>query len=252
MLFKYHVKNQSGTDSYGEVEGVSENEVLNKLHKQGLIVISLEKLIPNSRMSEKNHMVKFIFLTVGIFMIGSAPLYFMLRSKGTNNRSVQDVSKKGNPVINIEKNKFEGVYRAAKTIASAANVGVNFMKFNELLQNFETELSILKDKKLTGEEEKISELYGQASKMYEDSLTLWDAMIKYDVDNPSRMDYADMKVLLALRPLLAQYGIELKMDERLSKFMNFSFYILPKNSLQLIWSKAQEEIDQANRFLHQE
>ncbi|MDD4893919.1 MAG: hypothetical protein PHW54_01215 [Candidatus Omnitrophica bacterium] len=197
-------------------------------------------------------MAKLIFLTVVIMMVVSTLLYFMIRAEDAKNYSTQDVNKRENLITNIEKNKFEETYRAAKTIVSAANVGVNFMKFNELVQNLAIELSILKDKKLTGAEEKISELYNKALKMYEDSLILWDAMIKHDVDNPSRMDYTDMKVLLALRPLLSQYGIELIVDERLSKLMNFSFYIIPKNSLQLIWNKAQEEIDQANRLLYQE
>ncbi|MDP2924202.1 MAG: hypothetical protein Q8O30_10870 [Candidatus Omnitrophota bacterium] len=198
-------------------------------------------------------MAKFIFLTVGIMMIVLTPLYFIVRAKDTKNYSVQDVSKRENSMTNIKKNKFEGVYRAAKTIVSAVNVGVNFMKFNELVQNFETELSILKDKKLTGAEERISELYDQASKMYEDSLALWDAMIRHNVDKPGHMTGTDKRILLALLPMLAKYGIEVKTEETFSeRWGKSTIYFLPKNSLQLIWSKAQEEIDQANKFLHQE
>lgn len=150
----------------------------------------------------------------------------------------------------ISANEAESLYRSAKAIIGATSVGVNYQKFGELLQGLATEISIVKDKKLRENEQELLKLYEEAMRCYEDSMILWRAMIKYDVDNPGRMDYADMKMLLALQPMLARYGLELKIDERASKFMNFTFYILPKNSLQFIWGEAHKKIEQADKILY--
>src|SRR5579859_7164605 len=71
------------------------------------------------------------------------------RGDGTEAPPV-DIPKRAEVVANAPKGsisaeKFEGVYRAAKSIEGATGTGVTYLRFRELLQGLSTELSILAD-----------------------------------------------------------------------------------------------------------
>ena len=55
----------------------------------------------------------------------------------------------------INQQSFEGTNRAAKAIESSIAVGVNYIKFQELLQNLATEISIATDKIKSPEEKQL-------------------------------------------------------------------------------------------------
>lgn len=98
------------------------------------------------------------------------------------------------PAVRVDKVKPEPAYRAAKTIESSIGVGVNYQKFSELLQQFNTELSIAHDRSLTPAEREIVDFYAQAIPMYRDSLSLWALKIEkgqYLSDYGQAKDIAD-------------------------------------------------------------
>jgi hypothetical protein len=72
----------------------------------------------------------------------------------------------------IEPKEFEAAYRAARAITSAIDVGVNYQKFSELVQNFALELSLANDNASSGEKDVIA-LYTQALSTCRDAQTLW-------------------------------------------------------------------------------
>ncbi len=43
MIFKYHAKDAAGTDKSGQIEALNENDATDKLHSQGLVIISVER-----------------------------------------------------------------------------------------------------------------------------------------------------------------------------------------------------------------
>ena len=72
---------------------------------------------------------------------------------------------------------MEGAYRAAKAIEVSHRVGVNYRRFQELLQNLSTEVSIASDRATHEREKEITQKYLEAISMYRDSLSLWEMKI---------------------------------------------------------------------------
>ena len=73
----------------------------------------------------------------------------------------------------VNKEKFKDMYRATKAIQGATMAGVNYIKFGELLQNFATELLIIKDNIETDKERLIFYKYDNIYNTYKDSYEFW-------------------------------------------------------------------------------
>lgn len=82
----------------------------------------------------------------------------------------------------IDKTKFEGAYKSAKAIEGAANVNMTYAQFGQLLQNFSTEVTILKDKinAKNPSEGQAYKLYEEALNAYSASFKLWDEKIELE------------------------------------------------------------------------
>jgi Short C-terminal domain len=84
----------------------------------------------------------------------------------------QELSPKG-----IDKQKFDGVYRAAKSVKEATGVGVNFPRYSELVQTLATEVSIARDKASSPGEKALAERFARVAAAYRDAATLWQHKI---------------------------------------------------------------------------
>ena len=196
-------------------------------------------------MKRKNLIIVFLILLVIL-----VSLDIRLRFKQNANKSKQQATMTTLPAINekIDEKKFDNLYRAGKAIISATEVGVNYNKFLELVKNFASEISILRDKRLAESEQRILSFYEDALKCYEDSLILWRAIIEHHVDDLWHTTGEDENYLRSLKPMLSKYGIEVK--EKFSDLGSRNQPVLPENSFQTIWSEASKRIESANIVLY--
>ena len=113
------------------------------------------------------------------------------------------------------------------------------------MQNYSTELAILRDKNLKIKEQELLTKYEVGLKCYANSQELWKAIIHHNVDNVLSTGSYDEDVLRSLKPMLSQYGIEVT-EQRIMSRMH---PILPPNALQTIWAVCSEKIESANKIL---
>ena len=146
--------------------------------------------------------------------------------------------------------EFDSVYRVTKKIDGATNVGINYADFSELIQDFSAVIEIAKDKVSTEKEQQLLLRYEGALECYVDSLTLWRMIIRYDIDNPYKMEGSPGKEILELvTPILNKYNIEPEREVFESYGESVQVYIVPKLAVQKIWLKASSETEEANRIL---
>lgn len=143
--------------------------------------------------------------------------------------------------VRVDTKKFEGVYRAAKSIESSTEVGVPYLKFGDLLRNLATEVSIADDKAKTKKEREVLGIYSEALTMYRDSYTLW----RYKVEGAWVLSGRIMVDSAEIEHIVEKYNLH-KIDEypiadAIAKECGFSTTI-SENSFQVIWTLAHEKL----------
>jgi hypothetical protein len=123
--------------------------------------------------------------------------------------------------LRVDKVKLEQVYRSAKALESSIGVGVNYARCSELLQQFNTELSIARDKSPTPPERDVLDNYAEAIPIYRDSLALWALKIE---KGRYLSDYGPAK------ELADKYGIPRESTTTIDT----------DRGIQIIWAKAAE------------
>lgn len=79
----------------------------------------------------------------------------------------------------IDKPRYEKLYRSAKALESATQIGVNYQEFSRLLRRFNIELSLAKSgNQPSGKEKEMLKLYEEGREVYVDSFVLWASLIK--------------------------------------------------------------------------
>jgi hypothetical protein len=73
----------------------------------------------------------------------------------------------------VDQDRFEPLYRAGKAIGGSTAVGVNQMRFSELLQNLATEVLVASDRAQTDSEKRMTAAYAEAMEIYRQSLEVW-------------------------------------------------------------------------------
>lgn len=129
--------------------------------------------------------------------------------------------------IGVHKAKMEPAYLAAKAIGGSTSVGVNYAKFQELLQQFQTQLSIVADKRPTSAERAILDHYATSTAIYVDSLALWKLQI---TEGSYLSDYGPASVLKA------KYSLP----------VSSAGAIDAEAGVQAIWAKAAQEVALGN------
>lgn len=165
---------------------------------------------------------------------------------------------------------FEPVYRVAMELKSGQELGMNRAKFGELIQRLSTEVAIAKDKAESAEEQKIADGYSQVLDIYKDAAALWDVELRI----PDYKEIADESLKgqeiegSAKRILMAHHfelatiqgiPIDLYPDgstgiEKIIEMYNLpvqdeeGFRYTPRESIQIIWSKAREKNDEVDKL----
>ncbi len=170
-------------------------------------------------------------------------------TKGSGYKNIKEVIfNKVDPKDKVDKEKFERVYRAAKTLTTTIEGGISYLKLQELNQNFLTEISIAEDSVLTEKEKEVIEVYKTAYETYKICETVWRAIIKYNLD-ASGHEYPDRpaeRMLEILKPIIEQFGLALIPTK---KWPGTGLMELHTSELSKIWIVANEYIDKANAIV---
>ena len=132
----------------------------------------------------------------------------------------------------IDKTKFEPAYRSGKTLQSAVETGVNLIRYTELIQALDAEVSILKDRASGAQEKELASLYEEALRSYKDALVIWQLKVEGRADVIVRGPTLDK--------LLEPYDVAFEND------------MAPAEAtMRKIWSVASARLDRANAQLNE-
>lgn len=120
-----------------------------------------------------------------------------------------------------------------------------------MLQNLSTEISILKDSVTSEKEVELLNIYDRAQLRYQESLALWKMKIQDSGSLYERLGYICIgkSEKLAIE-LNKEYNIPISQIEGSRETLDprFDMYI-PGDSIQVIWTKAREDIEKAEAIL---
>ena len=183
----------------------------------------------------------------------------------------------GSKSPSIDQSKFEETYRAAKTLAVLTGVGVNYQKFEELLQDFATELSITGDQVASEEEKALLERYFEILSSFKDSQVLWqrktrDASSEVVILNrdfqvidqyEGQIIYKEDGSVTVADPVLSEIvqKYDLETQEKEYEFGGLrwgekrvpeTWVGIPPESIQIVWGVASQKLDEANKIYFSE
>jgi hypothetical protein len=144
---------------------------------------------------------------------------------------------KNEPTANKE--KFQSLHRAAKSVEGAASIGLSQKEFRGLLQQMATEISIVKDQNLNEKESKLCNMFSNALNFYQDSLVLWQHQQEDGTYDGSIMIRGEVK------GIAQKYGFH-------GSSPTGELFFISKDSIQILWVKAHEQISDASRILYQQ
>lgn len=145
----------------------------------------------------------------------------------------------------IDRNKFDKLYRSAKSIEGAISIGVIYPKFVELLQNCASEILIIKNEDMTPEELKLFNIYVEALGIFSDSLKIWKNGIegaKYDWIPKGRV-YVEKELGL----IIEKYKIPTE-DHEL-KATRHKWKSISDKSIQIVWIYAGDKLKEADKLI---
>lgn len=132
----------------------------------------------------------------------------------------------------VDQQKFDGVYRSGKSLEAALSVGVNYLRFGELVQAYATEVSIAQDKATNAAERDLVKLYAEALAGCQDSLLIW----KLKLDQSGNLNVNSRP---ELRRIADVYGIE---GQGSREYFNFD----PDQAIRTIWAVISSKLSNAN------
>jgi hypothetical protein len=151
------------------------------------------------------------------------------------------------PTINIDQKKFEAVNRAAKSMEASITVGVNYLKFQQLVQDLATEVLIAKDKVSSQDEKKLLGIYSEVVATYQDSAMLWNRKI----EGPSREEGGTLYIILDQDNDQEVSLVAEKYNLATTTSNTGTWKMIPTDaSMKAIWAAAHDELEEANTILH--
>lgn len=150
--------------------------------------------------------------------------------------------------VAASKAKFESVHRAGIAVEAATKVGVNYAKFQDLVQSFALEVSVAQEKAETEDEQMLAKSYAGALGAYQDSLTVWALLFNetnlgwksYGVlerDEVIVYDYAE--------PIVLKYHLTTK-PWRLERRYGRAQVLNAHEAIHTIWYDASVKLSVAN------
>lgn len=135
----------------------------------------------------------------------------------------------------IDEKRFDGVYRSGKALEAAVDSGVTLLHYRELIQAFDTEVSIVNDRARGRAEKELVDKYEAAAQSYHHALLVW----RLKVDGESDWIYSGP----TLDKALAEYTIKWEGSSDLKRAS-------VEASLPIIWAVAKVKLATANDVLN--
>ena len=285
LIFSYRAKDTNGKYRDGTIGAENQRDVIKKLREQGFFVISVkeqkpyetEKFINKTRSllsnpSKRKQLISPIVIVFIIFGIG----FYIFKGSKTELKNIRkseipvDTTKTElknkiskividkpktepkiikKPEILIDKTKFDSIYRVTMEIRGTIKVGVSYNDLFKLIQKLSAEIEIARGRVSTYEKQELLKLYEGVLACYEDSLTLWEAIIKYSLDYGGGIIPIENKMIIPLlEPIFNRYNIE---KERYKHVHSKGYsYMVSKSAVQKIWNEADKKADEANNVLN--
>lgn len=144
----------------------------------------------------------------------------------------------------IEPNKFNNLRHAAKSIEGAISIGVSYPAYTELLQKFASELLIIKNDNMTSEELQLFNYYNEALDIFIDAQKIWAK--KIEAPKYNWIPENNIFPLVGLTSIIGKYNI--KIDE-IKDSSGKKWSTISDKSIQLLWSKAELKILEADKLI---
>jgi len=150
------------------------------------------------------------------------------------------------PKGDLDQKTFEGVYSAAKAIDGATSVGVNYVRFRDLVQQLSAGVSIAKDRApFTDREAALLALFQNALTHYDNSSIFWKLQTEttdaiYNGEIPIFFETPGRPGTNALVSLAVSYGIPVT-DRIITPPLPAEpkrYKAVPGNAMQKIWAQA--------------
>jgi hypothetical protein len=136
----------------------------------------------------------------------------------------------------IDQMKFDGVYRSGKAMEGATGVGVNLLRYRELVQSFASEVSIANDRAQTSTEREMVAQYAKALKAYRDAETLWTMKLKGPAEVTIGSD-SDLRRIV--------FDDDYRID---GSGAGSGFRFKLEEAVQALWSTARGRLNEATRL----
>lgn len=179
-----------------------------------------------------------VILFVGI--IGTVIIMTLLSSRNSSTSGTLNVVNKAIG-RGIDIAKFEPLMRAANKVKASTSVGVNFNQFGQYLQDYATEVAMIKGKISTDKETEILRQFNAALEIYNDSKVIWNCKINDSVTTEFEskgLQPEDFWINEDVAAIAQKYNLEVKENPKLGKKISI-------NSMQLLWAQANKLIDTA-------
>ncbi len=147
--------------------------------------------------------------------------------------------------VAASKARFESVYRAGIAIEAATKVGVDYVKFQELVHAFALEVSLVEKSAETPDEHKLVGLYASALDAYQDSLTVWQGQfsdVKLAETGDGWMKKDEVFAYSHMLPIVHKYQLPTR-PWRLEKTLGI---FNSRDAIEKIWSHASVKLSEAN------
>jgi hypothetical protein len=145
--------------------------------------------------------------------------------------------------------RYVPLYRAARTLDAALEVGVPYVEYGQLVQRLSTEVLVASDHAMADEEREMVKAYETALTAYKDSLSVWRAKIEapptVDGFHTSRLEgltEGDFIVTDEIAAILSRYNIGARQlyKDRPWKAVNWS------SATRQIWERAGADAKKAS------
>jgi hypothetical protein len=183
---------------------------------------------------------KVVFLILGliIILIGLVTFLFTRSNTLTPYRALFNQG--------IDVAKFDPLVRAASKVKASTGVGLTFIQFGQYLQEYATEVMIIKDKVGNDKEKEILDYFSNALEIYNDSKAIWNAKNNDPVSSKILYEYgiasANIEITDEISPIVQKYNLTVKE-------LSFDYKTISETSIQELWGTAGRLIDTATSSL---
>jgi len=149
----------------------------------------------------------------------------------------------------IDVAKFDPLLRAASKVKASTGVGLTFIQFGQYLQEYATEVMIIKGKVENAKEKEILDYFSNALEIYNDSKTIWNAKNNDRLSTALAADGVstpNIEITDELSPIVQKYNLTVKEH---AEGTSHAWKTISETSMQKLWGAAGRLIDTATSSL---